>query len=159
MECNGLISGNRVFISHSLCSYCYVLLWKSKVLFSIEKVSRLMVSGGGQYTSSHRRCSVRKSVLRNFAKFSGKRLYQSLFFEKETLAQVFSCEFCEISNKTFFTEHLRMTASVSGKLHIDNLTLEIDSTIGIISEKRHVRKMCQIVCWLAFIIYAKPCAK
>ena len=66
---------------------------------------------------------------------------------------------CEISNNTFFTEHLRMTASVSGKLHIDNLTIEIDSTIGIISEKRHVRKICEIVCWLSFIIYAKPCAK
>ena len=29
------------------------------------------------------------------------------FFKKETLAQVFSCEFCEISKNTFFTEHLR----------------------------------------------------
>ena len=28
------------------------------------------------------------------------------FIKKETLAQVFSCEFCEISKKTFFTEHL-----------------------------------------------------
>ena len=28
------------------------------------------------------------------------------FIKKETLAQVFSCEFCEISMKTFFTEHL-----------------------------------------------------
>ena len=27
------------------------------------------------------------------------------------LAQVFSCEFSEISNNTFFTEHLRATAS------------------------------------------------
>ena len=26
--------------------------------------------------------------------------------EKETLAQVFSCEFCEISKNAFFTEHL-----------------------------------------------------
>ena len=26
--------------------------------------------------------------------------------KKETLAQVFSCEFCEISKNTFFTEHL-----------------------------------------------------
>ena len=33
------------------------------------------------------------------------------FIKKETLAQVFSCEFCEISKNTFFTEHLRMTAS------------------------------------------------
>ena len=29
------------------------------------------------------------------------------FIKKETLAQVFSCEFCEISKNTFFTEHLR----------------------------------------------------
>ena len=30
----------------------------------------------------------------------------SPLFKKETLAQVFSCEFCEISKNTFFTEHL-----------------------------------------------------
>ena len=28
------------------------------------------------------------------------------FIKKGTLAQVFSCEFCEISKNTFFTEHL-----------------------------------------------------
>ena len=54
-----------------------------------------------------------KGVLRNFAKFTGKHLCQSLFlkklqalralFKKETLAQVFSCEFFEFS---FLTEHL-----------------------------------------------------
>ena len=27
------------------------------------------------------------------------------FIKKDTLEQVFSCEFCEISKKTFFTEH------------------------------------------------------
>ena len=50
----------------------------------------------------------KKGVLRNFAKFTGKHLYQSLFFnkvanfiKKETLAQVFSCEFCEICKNTF----------------------------------------------------------
>ena len=32
--------------------------------------------------SSHRRCSVRKGVLINFAKFAGKHLCQSLFFNK-----------------------------------------------------------------------------
>ena len=39
----------------------------------------------------------------------------SLFFnkviKKEALAQVFSCEFCEIFKSTFFTEHLWTTAS------------------------------------------------
>ena len=33
------------------------------------------------------------------------------FIKKDTLAQVFSCEFCEISKNTFFTEHLRVTAT------------------------------------------------
>ena len=111
--------------------------------------------------SNHQRCSVRKGVLRNFTKFAGKHLCQSLFFKNdlfnpfqssvtflyplktsenlwfsdvfrgvqkcdtglkwvkiETLAQVFSCEFCKISKNTFFTEHLLVTASfvnTSGK--------------------------------------------
>ena len=33
------------------------------------------------------------------------------FIKKETLAQVFSCEFCKISKNTFFTEQFRATAS------------------------------------------------
>ena len=34
------------------------------------------------------------------------------FIKKETLAQVFSCQFCEISKNIFFTEDLRVTSSV-----------------------------------------------
>ena len=34
------------------------------------------------------------------------------FIEKETLTQVFSCEFCEIFKNTFFTGRLRESASV-----------------------------------------------
>ena len=75
--------------------------------------------------SSHRRCSVRKSVLKNFSKFTGKQLCQSLFLiklqacnfiKKETLARLFSREFCEISKNAFFTEHLWATASDIGFL-------------------------------------------
>ena len=77
------------------------------------------------YRSRHRRCSVRKGVLRNFAKLTGKHLCQSLFFliklqdwacnftKKETLEHVFSCEFCEIFKNTFLTERLWTTSSVS----------------------------------------------
>ena len=35
----------------------------------------------------------------------------SQFVKKETLVQVFSWEFCENFKNTFFTEHLRTTAS------------------------------------------------
>ena len=53
-----------------------------------------------------------KKVFLEFGKFAGKSLCQGLCFDKvagqacsfikiETLAQVFSCEFCEISKNTF----------------------------------------------------------
>ena len=59
-----------------------------------------------------------EGVLRKFAKFTGKYLRQSLFFNKiaglrpaalleKALTQVFSCEFYEIFKNSFFIEHLR----------------------------------------------------
>ena len=35
------------------------------------------------------------------------------YIKKETLAQVFSCKFYEISKNTFFTEHIWPTAMVA----------------------------------------------
>ena len=68
--------------------------------------------------SRHQRCSIEKAVLRTFAKFTGKHLCQSLFFNKvaglrpeDTLAQVFSCEFCEISMNTFCYRTNQVAAS------------------------------------------------
>ena len=40
----------------------------------------------------------------------------SNFIKKETLAQVFSCEFCEISKNNFSIEHLSTTASDPPKI-------------------------------------------
>ena len=55
-------------------------------------------------------------VLKNLAQFTEKRMCQSLFhannfIKKKTLAQLFSCEFCESFKNTSFTEHLWMTVS------------------------------------------------
>ena len=52
--------------------------------------------------SSRREVFFKKNVLRNFTKFPGKHLCQSDFIKKETLAQVFFSEFCEISKNIFF---------------------------------------------------------
>ena len=62
-----------------------------------------------------------KGVLRNFTKFTGKRLCQSLFFnkvagclqlyQKRDSGTVVSGEFREISENSFFTEHLLETPS------------------------------------------------
>ena len=37
---------------------------------------------------------LKKDVLENLTKFTEKRLFRSNFIKKETLAQVFACEFC-----------------------------------------------------------------
>ena len=66
------------------------------------------------YLSSRPEVFCKKGVPRNFAKFTGKDLHQSLFYnevegirptvftKKETLAQAFSCEFCKILKNTIF---------------------------------------------------------
>ena len=43
----------------------------------------------------------KKGVLRNFAKFTGKHVCQSLFFNKETLAKVFSRDFAKFLRTPF----------------------------------------------------------
>ena len=65
--------------------------------------------------SSHQRCSVKKVFLEIHRKTPVSPVSPAPacnFIKKETLAQVFSCEFCKISKNIFFTEHLRKTTSV-----------------------------------------------
>ena len=76
----------------------------------------------------------KKGVVKNFAKFTGKHLCQSLFFnkvaglnpatllKKETLEQVFSCEFCEISQNIFSYRTPLVTASESPNVNKTNLS-------------------------------------
>ena len=52
----------------------------------------------------------KKVVLRNFTKFTGKYLCQSFFFNK--VAQVFSCEFCQIFKNGFFHRATLVATSV-----------------------------------------------
>ena len=65
--------------------------------------------------NSHHRCSVKKIFLENSQNSQENtcarvsfliKLQACHFIRKQTLAQVFSCEFCEFSKNTFFTEHL-----------------------------------------------------
>ena len=97
----------------SKCGLCFVFLNGSVYIVGIMYGN----------TSSRPEVFCKKGVVRNFTKFTGKPLYQSLLFnkvaglrpEKETLAQVFSCEFCEISKNTFFRRTPLEAASVEKK--------------------------------------------
>ena len=101
----------------------YRFLQMSNVLplFPISHGISFMV-GFFLFRSSRPEVFSKKGVLGHFAKFTGKHLCQSLFFnkvagqanfiKKETLAQVFSCEFCEISKNTFSYRTPPVAASV-----------------------------------------------
>ena len=85
------------------------------------------------YRSNHRRCCVRKGVVRNFAKFSGKFLCQIIFLiklqvsglrpatllKKRLWHRCFPVNFVKNFINTFFTEHILATASA----HAMNLLL------------------------------------
>ena len=59
--------------------------------------------------NSHQTCSLKKVVLKNFARFIGKDLVG--VFNKVVPTQVFSCEYCKIFKNTYFEEHPWMAAS------------------------------------------------
>ena len=60
--------------------------------------------------SSHRRCSVRNGVLRNFANFTGKHLCQSLFFNKVTGLRPQVTPSVAASEKYFVLKYLQTIA-------------------------------------------------
>ena len=82
-------------------------------LVSFNTIYVLYQKSWGMVKSNRPEVFCEKGVSKNFAKFTGKHLRQSLFliklqawglqlYWKETLTQVFSCEFCELFNDTFF---------------------------------------------------------
>ena len=90
-------------ISHSWIKYEVDILFKRAIWEKLDKK-----------TGSRPEMFCKKGVLRNFTKFTGEHLCQSLFFflasnfiKKEILKQLFSCEFCE-TFKTPFLARLCM---------------------------------------------------
>ena len=80
------------------------------------------------FRSSRPEVFCKKDVLRNLAKVTGKHLCLSFFFnkvagpsnfmKKETLAQVFSSEFCEISKNSFCYRTSPVAASGAWKITV-----------------------------------------
>ena len=72
------------------------------------------------------------------------------FIKKETLAQVFSCDICEISKNTFFTEHLWTTASKYStfrqkKLYSHTFKPSLEEVIVMHSEKMQAKYIIEDV--------------
>ena len=110
LYCN---SSNKITIFYRI--YVFRIFLSYKVYFS--RAQRIYMTAGEEsgrflfsskdsdscFRNSRPEVFCKKGVLRNFAKLTGKHLCQSLFFiKKETLAEVFSCEFFKISEDSFF---------------------------------------------------------
>ena len=84
------------------------------------------------YRSSRPEVFCKKSVLRNFAKFTGKRLCQSLFFnnvaelrpatltKKRLWNRCFPVNYAKFPRTLFFTEHLRWLLLLLDKIQLEN---------------------------------------
>ena len=118
---------------------------------------------------SKKRCSVRKVVLRNFAKLTGKHKCQSLFFnkvaglrsavllKKRLWHRCFPVNFAKFLRAPFFGKHVQTAASASscsGLLWKHQLNLR--SSHKLLCKKGILRKFANFtgeqLCWSLFLI-------
>ena len=82
-----------------------------------------------------------KDVLRNFAKFTGKHLCWGLFFNKlanlrpNTLVQVFSYQFCEISKHIFQLLLYVFDSAISLESISSQKTLSHENNLGLLQKQ------------------------
>ena len=68
-----------LYLTHSRLGQCFLPILTERKFWKIRGFLMFLADTN---RSSHRRCSTIKDVLKNFANFTGKHLWQSLFFNK-----------------------------------------------------------------------------
>ena len=99
-----------------LCEEKKINWWRRLSIFNKLKISK-NIFWKVLVRSISQEVFLRKGVLKNFAKFTGKHMRHISFLtcnfiKKETLAQVFSYEFCEIFKNTFLKRALLVVVSI-----------------------------------------------
>ena len=142
---------NSLFLTDS--TYFLISLWKH--IYTVSTRAETFGNPVKKFTrSSRREVFSKKGALRNFAKFTGKHLCQRLFLiklqaktcsfiKKESLAQVFSCEFCEISKNTFSYRTPPVAASDSRRGEISHC-IEIQLRVAYLTPLQRFNKVWSI---------------
>ena len=92
-------------IPYISCLGNFHIIFAGKIYLKIKKFQATL-------RSSCRKVFCKKGALKYFTKLTGKHRCQSPFFIKvETLAQVFSCEFCEVFKNTYLQRTPLLAAS------------------------------------------------
>ena len=128
------------------------------IIFQGQKIFKVLHQKSRYIRISHRRCSVRKVIS-----------ISCNFIEKETLTQMFSCNFCKTSNNTFLgntSGRLLLTYFLpSEERSFFNINHRIQTTLHrlVISSSAyrypHVRKSCNPVVLLSVSIVLRVVSK
>ena len=131
--------------SHS-CDYgkCYFLRvkhisWQSADICALSKISLFIFTS---YIVKLKLHFLHKKIRSSHDMFYRKRFSQPEacnFIKKGTLTQVFSCEFCEISKNTFFTEHIWATASEKSSYSHYNNNIELTAVNSVLNRRWYLQ--------------------
>ena len=100
------------------CLFSKINLIKTLLRYQLSQASldyllRTSTENPAKFRSIHRRCPVRKGVLRNFAKFTGKHLCQSLFLQERPWRRCFPVNFAKLLKTPCLQNTCGATASES----------------------------------------------
>ena len=100
------------------CLFSKINLIKTLLRYQLSQASldyllSISTENPAKFRSSHRRCPVRKGVLRNFAKFTRKHLCQSLFLKKRLWHRCFPVNFAKLLRTPCLQNTCGATASES----------------------------------------------
>ena len=105
-------------------------IFKEKIAFRRRSFNRRLLKNINVCSEAATKGVLWKKVLLEISQNSKKNTCAKVsikLYLKRDSAQVFSCEFCEISINTFFTEHLWTTASVCFKRKSETTIISSDS--------------------------------
>ena len=134
---SSLADSNAHLVRHIGCLQYFRNSKDLYVIYNVHKFFCLHING----ESVSRRCSVKK-VLLEISQNSQENISARVtflinlqakacnFIKKETLAQVFSCEFCKFSKNTFSSGAHPMAASINGQFKIVSLVVLMQQIYG-----------------------------
>ena len=105
-------------------------IFKEKIAFRRRSFNRRLLKNINVCSEAATKGVLWKKVLLEISQNSKKNTCAKVsikLYLKRDSAQVFSCEFCEISINTFFTEHLWTTAFVCFKRKSETTIISSDS--------------------------------
>ena len=157
MQCS--LYNHFFLIRYGVLIHFKPILWKNCVFLSGSFTIHTYLKFEASYRisrSSRPECSVKTVFLE--ISHTRKHLCQRLFFNKvasRALAQVFSCEFCQISKNTFFHRTPPVAASELVKKFCLKLfrILQIDYIIYKKHKKMHCKRFEHIPCFFSGNIF------